>query len=125
MMYNTPEFIIYYILYYIIYYVLFIMFIIIYTVLYGLQISHEKPSAFCAQFCQYTIGYFKQYSTCSHIDLEKLGSLKTMSAPRHTTILTLCSPRIFPGLMSFCDKAAKRHYKGLTIDEILRMVYNK
>ena len=25
--------------------------------------------------------------------------------------------------MPFCGEAAKRHYKGLTIDEILRMVY--
>ena len=31
--------------------------------------------------------------------------------------------KFFPGLMPFCGKAAKRHYKGLTIDEILRMVY--
>jgi hypothetical protein len=29
---------------------------------------------------------------------------------------------IFPGLMHFCGEAAKRHYKGLTIDEISRMV---
>ena len=33
--------------------------------------------------------------------------------------------KIFPGLMPFCGEAAKRHYKGLTIDEILRMVYNR
>ena len=33
--------------------------------------------------------------------------------------------RFFPGLMPFCGEAAKRHYKGLTIDEILRMVYNR
>jgi hypothetical protein len=27
--------------------------------------------------------------------------------------------------MAFCGEAAKRHYKGLTIHEILRMVYNR
>ena len=28
-------------------------------------------------------------------------------------------------VMPFCSKTAKKHYKGLTIDEILRMVYNR